>query len=373
METLFSRLEAIPANHYLRPPHTLRWNVTHRCYRRCAYCNNDWLVKERYGSFKGAARVELPTKRVKEVLTEAKAVGVQLVRIVGGEPFARNDIYEIIGHGVALGLELFPLTKHPFTREEADRLAQTGLPKIGVSLDSLDELTNQKLHGGVRVRDEMLRNIEIFLELGLDVVVGAVITALNYDEYEDLVLSLKVRGVHTIFPMQLEESLFALKQGAKPVDPSLILSGERRSAMTSQTNAINRRYGVSSEVPNVPRTLSAACPTVDSAQINPEGDVIYCSRTPDLVLGNLAQQGLMEVWQSPRRRALIEPARDSFKNTPCYTCGEFDLCNRVGRCHFVFMAKGTGHAPEQVRLCQRLKGMRAGSVSGSGKPAVVNE
>src|SRR5258707_9665909 len=78
------------------PPLALLAELTHRCPLQCPYCSNP-LELERAGG-------ELDTATWKRVLVEAAALGVLQVHFSGGEPAARRDLVELVGHATAVGL-----------------------------------------------------------------------------------------------------------------------------------------------------------------------------------------------------------------------------------------------------------------------------
>src|SRR5919199_5413426 len=79
-----------------RRPTTLLAELTHRCPLRCPYCSNPLeLVR---------ASAELDTATWKRVLGEAAALGVLQVHFSGGEPLARRDLADLVGHAAEFGL-----------------------------------------------------------------------------------------------------------------------------------------------------------------------------------------------------------------------------------------------------------------------------
>src|ERR1051325_9650628 len=70
--------------------------LTHRCPLRCPYCSNPLeLVR---------ASAELDTATRKRVLGEAAALAVLQVHFSGGEPLARRDLLDLVGHATEFGL-----------------------------------------------------------------------------------------------------------------------------------------------------------------------------------------------------------------------------------------------------------------------------
>lgn len=79
------------------PPMGLILELTHRCPLQCPYCSNPLQLEK--------AANELPTAAWLRLLDQAAALGVLQVHFTGGEPMARRDLPDIVGH--AAGLELY--------------------------------------------------------------------------------------------------------------------------------------------------------------------------------------------------------------------------------------------------------------------------
>ncbi len=111
----------------------LRISLTDRCNFRCIYCmpaeGLDWLPKREILTYE-------------EILRLARifiGLGVRTIRLTGGEPLMRKDIDVLIEGLIRLEptLDLSMTTNGFFLTERVERLAQAGLKRINVSLDSL--------------------------------------------------------------------------------------------------------------------------------------------------------------------------------------------------------------------------------------------
>ena len=78
------------------PPIGLLAELTHRCPLSCAYCSNPLDLTRR--------SAELDTAEWRRVFSEAAELGVLQLHLSGGEPAARNDLEELVGHCAALEL-----------------------------------------------------------------------------------------------------------------------------------------------------------------------------------------------------------------------------------------------------------------------------
>ena len=116
-----------------RPLRNLRLSVTDRCNLRCAYCMPEeeyvWLPREDILSFEEAARLV-------EVFAD---LGVDKVRLTGGEPLLRNGLERLVALLAANPRlrDLAMTTNGILLAERADALRAAGLHRVTVSLDTL--------------------------------------------------------------------------------------------------------------------------------------------------------------------------------------------------------------------------------------------
>ena len=138
MATL-SQLAATPAN-LMRDSHNrvitdLRVSITDRCNYKCVYC--------RTGT-EGAQFAELAIKDYLRMIRVFVALGIQKVRLTGGEPLLRKGIVSLVAQLAELRssdggpLDIAVTTNGHLLAEMADPLARAGLNRITVSMDAVD-------------------------------------------------------------------------------------------------------------------------------------------------------------------------------------------------------------------------------------------
>jgi cyclic pyranopterin phosphate synthase len=122
-----------------RPLRDLRVSVTDRCNFRCTYC----MPREVYGrDFAFLPRAELLTfEEIERLVRLFVAEGVRKVRLTGGEPLLRRDLPVLVRMLRRIeGVEDLTLTTNgALLARQADALAEAGLDRVSVSLDSLDD------------------------------------------------------------------------------------------------------------------------------------------------------------------------------------------------------------------------------------------
>ncbi len=127
-----------------RRVHDLRISVTDRCNFRCGYC----MPKEIFGAeFRFLPRAEiLSFEEIERVARLFLPLGLKKIRLTGGEPLIRRGLPWLIERLAALpGIELVLTTNGSLLAEQAAVLAQAGISRVTVSLDSLDEAVFKKM------------------------------------------------------------------------------------------------------------------------------------------------------------------------------------------------------------------------------------
>jgi GTP 3',8-cyclase len=156
-----------------RPLHDLRISVTDRCNFRCVYC----MPKEVFGrEHRFLDRKELLTfEEIARVAGVFVGLGVQKLRITGGEPLVRRDLERLIELLAQLDVDLTLTTNASLLPQKAQVLADAGLRRITVSLDALDDETFRALNDVDFGVDRVLAGIDAATAAGLPVKVNCVV------------------------------------------------------------------------------------------------------------------------------------------------------------------------------------------------------
>lgn len=166
-----------------RPLRYLRLSVTDRCDFRCTYC----MAEDMH--FLPRADI-LSFEELRVVASVFVGLGVNKIRVTGGEPLIRQDIVSLLGDLAVLpGLdELCLTTNGSRLREMADDLRSAGVARVNISLDSLKPERFRQLtrHGNLHT---VLEGIERAKQCGFTrLKLNAVIQRhRNLDEILDLV------------------------------------------------------------------------------------------------------------------------------------------------------------------------------------------
>ena len=134
------------ADALVRPLRDLRISVTDRCNFRCTYCMPRDVFGDDY-EFLPHGEV-LTFEEIVRLALVFHGLGVQKVRLTGGEPLLRRGIDRLVAmlREALPGTDLTLTTNGSALRAQARALKAAGLDRITVSLDSLDDATFRRMN-----------------------------------------------------------------------------------------------------------------------------------------------------------------------------------------------------------------------------------
>ncbi|MEM1555855.1 MAG: GTP 3',8-cyclase MoaA [Candidatus Bathyarchaeia archaeon] len=130
----------------------IRISVTQRCNFRCFYCHREGEENPSY--------CEMLPEEIERIVRVAASLGINEVKLTGGEPLLRDDIVEIVDRISRIpGINDISMTTNGFFLEDyADDLKRAGLMRVNVSLDTLDP-EKFKMITGVDGHESVIRGI----------------------------------------------------------------------------------------------------------------------------------------------------------------------------------------------------------------------
>lgn len=173
----------------------LRISITDRCNFRCTYCMPEegmhWLERREVLTYEEIARVAAVC---------VERFGFDSLRLTGGEPTVRAHLPRLVAMLAPLGADLAMTTNGVLLAGMAHDLAEAGLRRVNVSLDSLRPETFRALTRRDRLVD-VITGIDAAVEAGLTPlkVNCVVMRGVNDDEVVDLAAFGRDRGIGVRF------------------------------------------------------------------------------------------------------------------------------------------------------------------------------
>ena len=181
----------------------LRVSVTDRCNFRCLYCLPETEAAENFYRNRWATVVNpapitrqwqpkqniLTFEEIERTVRIAVGLGIEKIRLTGGEPLLRRDLPELVSRLSRIGgiTDLAMTTNGFLFQQKAQALREAGLQRVSFSCDSLDRANFKRMTGREGL-DELLASVRLAKELGFaPVKVNAVIIrGINDQEIEAL-------------------------------------------------------------------------------------------------------------------------------------------------------------------------------------------
>ncbi len=263
-----------------RPLRNLRVSVTDRCNLRCQYCMPEeeyvWLPRQDLLTF----------EEIRELVALFTELGVDKVRLTGGEPLLRRDLPLLVGMLARTGgiEDLAITTNGVLLGEQAQALRDAGLHRVTVSLDSLRPDRFRALTRRDAL-DRVLAGIDAarragFSGLKLDCVV---IRGTNDDELVDLVEYGKEIGAEVRFIEYMDvggatqwsldrvvsraEILERLSRHYGPIEPVPELTSAPADRFTLPDGTV---FGI------IASTTTPFCSTCDRSRLTADGTWFLC-------------------------------------------------------------------------------------------------
>ena len=139
---------------------TIRVSLTDQCNLNCFYCKTENICSNK-------KQDNLDSETIINIIKMAADIGIKRIKLTGGEPLLRKDIVKLIRNIASLkGVEDLSMTTNGVLLPLlAGKLAEAGLNRVNISLDSLDPATYRSITGGDL--EKALEGIDSALEAGL--------------------------------------------------------------------------------------------------------------------------------------------------------------------------------------------------------------
>ncbi|MGA1792299.1 MAG: radical SAM protein [bacterium] len=327
---LESRLEA---------PITLILKITSRCKTDCIYC---------YAPRKRAEEErELSLDQYKEIFRQARDIGIFQINLCGGDGFVRKDFIDIIRTSVQMGFITDVSTKVDLKQDEIERLADTKLDYLQISIDSCVPEIADRMFGRKGHFERLVESIKRLKEAGIYVRTNSIITSLNVKTVEDTISMLADLGINNMKLTPAFESHHIDNTGylLNPDEVNFLESLVERLQPKWAEKGVHLFYSRLKAPSEMDKKEKAEfwfrsrgiCSGGRSAMfITPEGKVTLCEQVPHeppFILGDLNIQTIRDVWNSRQVLDMAYPDRGGFSDSICSDCRDFKLCvEKRGHC-----------------------------------------
>lgn len=268
-----------------RPLRDLRISVIDRCNLRCQYCMPAEIFNE---SFQFLPRSELLSyEEIERVSRIFASLGVEKLRITGGEPLLRKNLPHLINNLSKIdGIKDIGLTTNGvFLKRYASELKEAGLHRVNVSLDSMDDELFKEINGRKVGTAPVIEGMRAARDAGLGVKVNMVVKkGLNESQILPMARFCKDEGLQLRY---IEFMDVGSTNGwqmdnvvtKKEIFDMLAAEFELEPADPDYYGEVAKRYrykGTDTQVGFITSVSESFCGSCTRARISAKGDIYTC-------------------------------------------------------------------------------------------------
>jgi len=320
-------------------------NITDRCNLKCRHC---WLSPDTIPAAKQGVerRTEstagLSVSVMRDVINQARPLGLHTIKITGGEPFLRSDVLDFVSlfheQELIVDIETNGTLIDEFTGE---KLKQYQVRTISVSLDSADHEKHDRFRGMDGAFAMAIKGIEHLQRHNLNTQIIMSLHRGNVEEIDDIALLAADLGAQSlkINPIMPIGRGYKMRQEALTLSVEELIELSRNIRERLQPKiGIPIYYGLPiafEPFTKIVQESQAKCPVLNILGIVENGDISFCgieNVEKDLVMGNINRDRLDTIWMN---HPLLKTMRDSVP---------WQLEGICGKCFFKKICLGTCRA-----------------------------
>ncbi len=289
-------------------PDFIQINLTTRCNLKCRICK----------VYKSPSHIdhELTTAEIKQIVLQSVKLGPRRIIFSGGEPFLRDDLFEIVGFVKEnTKMEIVITTNGALINPElAGKITQAQIDHLQISLDGATEKTHDSIRGeGTFVKTtEAIKTLGKIKKGGLSLGLSFTVTRSNYKEmlsFLDLARTLGVANV--LFIPFIEDNSYKHEKQLAPKAVFSTSEAEEFGLILSEIGKFQKKYDrpTITNFDNLPLYAKYFSGTLHNAhwrcyagfhwiQINPDGNMKMC----EWEYGNIKGRNLGGIWYSLQAR-----------------------------------------------------------------------
>lgn len=316
--------------------HYVLWEVTQKCNLNCIHCRADAHPdKEDEKIIEGQDAFRL--------IDEIKKLGAPTLALTGGEPLLRKDLIKIIKYATKQEIPVrIQSNGLLLTDELADQLKEAGVFSFGIGLDGSSEEINDKIRNRKGAFKKAIEVIGLLKSKDIKVHVEYTITKINYGDLSNTLDLLESLGVDTFLARAAifsgrataENEIFQISniEYKKFLEQISLEKPKRKIILNSQDPLYHladkkvvellKRYGDITSG----KVVSGCTVGLNMIHIHANGDVGVCTFLPDLIIGNVFDKNLSDIWNKRRNVEEIDRLIKREYKGACKNCVDRFIC-----------------------------------------------
>jgi AdoMet-dependent heme synthase len=305
-------------------------HLTERCNLRCKHCYQEEKRPAEMSLSEITSVLDEVSDMLKDWTTSYDIAFASSFNVTGGEPFLRQDIFEVLEELEKAGFDTYVLSNGTLiSRETAMRLAKLGVKGVQISIEG-PEIVHDDIRGSGSFAAS-LKGIRNLLDAGTEVTLNTTLSDINapfFTDIIDLASSLGVQrlGFSRLVPSGSGKNLLSRMLGKE------VLADLYSEIFSSNTGGLRIVTGdpvasqlkePSDEDADSPWPTGGCAAGVSGLTILPDGTVTPCRRLP-VPIGNIREDSLREIWSSS---AILNALRDKSRyKGKCGKCQKWSAC-----------------------------------------------
>lgn len=297
-----------------RRPDCAVWEFTLACNLRCSHC----------GSSAGIPRDnELSTMECMSLCEDLASVGTDSVALMGGEPFMRDDWFDVATCARQLGMKVNIVTNGTTMDKHIDKLSRLEPQVVGVSVDGM-----RQAHEAIRgsgTWDATIGAIDLMREHGIQTTVITTVSKANYRDLpkmHQLLLDKKVNWqIQTAMPFGNFRRELTLSE-EEFYATALFIAKQRVVNKFDDFPVVGAHcYGYFSKA--IPSSRWSGCTAgISTVGITSDGGIVGCLSMGNdrYIEGNVRQRKFSDIWTDPGSFAYNRKFEESQLGENCRKC-----------------------------------------------------
>ncbi len=295
---------------------TMYLYVTDQCNLFCRHC---WVSPVKISSEHIQTKMSL--EDLKRVITEAIDLGLNSIKITGGEPFLWPEISDLLKFLHEKEIEIGIETNGTLiTSDIADMMMRANVKSVGVSIDAADSIIHDYIRASKGSHAAALRGLKLLLANGIRSGVIMSVYRENLLQIEPLLSSLSTFDIEYVKfnPITPTGRAKNLKEAGLLLS-DMEVKKEIIDKIPSWETKFNIPLVVSYPTSYMPFSYFkkgniGICPFHSLLSILANGDISFCGfgySEPQWIMGNISNTDIKELWEN---HSLLLEARESIPN-----------------------------------------------------------
>jgi len=269
------------------------WELTLKCNLRCSHCGSSAGIPKKN---------ELTTKECFKLCEELADLGCEDVSLMGGEPFLREDWFQVAQCISNLGMNLNFVSNGTILKKYIEKISKLQPKVIGISLDGMKE--THELIRGKGTWEKTVRAIDLVRERGIQTTVITTVSKLNFNDLPKMKDLLFKKNINWQIQVAMPFGNFKKNQMLSKEEfysTAMFIAKERIKNKFEDMPVIGAHcYGYYSKI--LPGCKWDGCSAGTSAiGITSDGNIVGCLSMGNnrFIEDNVRNKSLKEIWENP--------------------------------------------------------------------------